>query len=591
MTACAIVQARMGSSRLPGKMLREIAGKPLIWHVIHRLRQCTGVAQIILATTDQRADDSLAAYAATLDIRVVRGPEQNVLQRFIMAVDLTDAAIILRVTGDSPLIDPLFIDRLIGALEHSGADYIGTSAPVSDCGIDPMTRAALMRLAAERADHPAAVEHVSGYFAVDPEFARRATLPVDAEDRHVEGARFSVDTPADLAFFEEIYRRLGVPAGTAEFRQVLALLRADPSLLEINTHVRQRRADEKPLSILIRCEGGHAIGLGHVVRCLAIAAELRDRFSAAVRFALGGDEAAFALVRAEAFPVDAVTATPSSHALDSVLAASPPDLVLMDLRTPFDHAEIEAIRKAGSRIAVLDDSSDRRLHADISFFPPPGAALDWAGAMGERHIGFDWTALRRQFSPPPARRTRPQKLALILAGGSDPAGIGRRFLASAARALPPSWRIGMVIGAAAVEDDALEKLARALGSRLSLHRQVSDIAALMAEADLALASFGMTAYELAAVGVPTLLLCLSEDHRLSASFLAEEGAAEIAGIAQDVNDDTLDRAVARLARDEAARATLGRKAQGLVDGRGAGRIAAALAALAISKSLPAHAAR
>lgn len=584
MTACAIVQARMGSSRFPGKMLQEIAGKPLIWHVIHRLRQCASVSQVILATSDQRADDPLAAYAATLRIGVVRGPEQNVLQRFIMALDLTDAATILRITGDAPLIDPALIDRLVSALEQSGADYIVTSAPVSDCGIDPMTRKALLRLAAERADNPAAIEHVSGYFAVDPAFARRAVLPVDGEHRLVAGARFSVDTPADLAFFQEIYRRSGVPAGEAKFIEVLNLLRADPALLDVNAHVRQRRADEKPLSILIRCDGGHAIGLGHVVRCLAIAAELRDRFSAAVRFALGGDEAAFALVRGEAFPIDAIKGTPSAEALASLVASSRPDLVLLDIRTAFDPEEIVAMRKTGCCIAVLDDASDRRLQADISFFPPSGGALDWTGAAGEHHCGFDWIPLRRQFSPPPARRTGPQKLALVLAGGSDPAGIGRRFLASAARVVPPDWRIAMVVGAAAIADPGLEELAQALGPRLSLLRQVSDMATLMAEADLALASFGMTAYELAAVGVPMLLLCLSADHRFSASFLAENGAAQLAGIVRNVTDDALDRAVARLCADDAARESLGREARRLVDGFGVRRIAGKLAEIAKSSS-------
>jgi spore coat polysaccharide biosynthesis predicted glycosyltransferase SpsG len=263
----------------------------------------------------------------------------------------------------------------------------------------------------------------------------------------------------------------------------------------------------------------------------------------------------------------------------------------MDVRTPFDQAEIDAIREAGCRLAVLDDASERRRQADVSFFPPGGAVLDWAGAMGEHHIGFDWIPLRRQFSPPPMRRTGAQKLALILAGGSDPAGIGRRFLASAARAMPASWNIAMVIGAAAAEDPGVEGLARSLGPRLTLYRQLADVAGLMAQADLALASFGMTAYELAAVGVPMLLLCLSEDHRLSAVALAEKDAAEIVGIAGAVADEALDQAVARICADECAREKLGRKARRLVDGKGVSRIAERLVAAAKAKSATADARR
>ena len=572
----------MGSSRFPGKMMREIAGKPLIWHVIHRLRQARRVTRIILATSDRPEDDALAAYAAGLVDTVVRGPEQNVLRRFVMALAHTDADLILRITGDAPLIDPGLIDRLIDALERSGADFAVTSGPGSDCGIDPITRRALLRIATERADHPAAIEHVTGYLAVDPGFASRCVVPVERENRFIEGARFSIDTPTDLAFIEAIYRRLGAPAGEAQFLDVLRLLRAEPELLAMNRHVRQRGAGEKPPAVLIRCDGGHEVGLGHVVRCLAIASALRDHFGAAVTFLLGGDAAALDLVRAEAFPViDAQSRARDVRGLAAGLAAAAPDVLLMDLRAGFDTSEIAAIRDAGCALAVLDDASDRRLHADLGFFFPPSAtALDWRGARGEACIGFEWIPLRAQFSPPPARRRTEPKLALIVAGGSDPTGIGRRWLESAARVLPHSWQIAIAIGAAAAADARLDDLVRNSGGRVAVYRQVSDMAGLMARAELSLASFGMTAYELASIGVPMLLLCLSEDHCRSAAALAEKQAARVLGLAPAVADPELDRAVAELAADAAGRDAMSRNARALVDGLGARRIAKRIAALA-----------
>ena len=376
------------------------------------------------------------------------------------------------------------------------------------------------------------------------------------------------------------FRRLYVPAGEARFLDVLALLRAHPELTAINAHVRQRQAREKPASVLIRCDGGHRIGLGHVVRCLAVATVLRDRFSAAVTFALGGDEAAFALVRAHAFAIRDIPAAGPATALLAAVKSVAPDVVLLDIRTPFDAAEFASIREAGCRLAVLDDSSARRLYADVCFFPPTGAALDWQGATGERCVGFEWIPLREQFAVPPPPARAPEPLALIAPGGSDPAGIGKRWLAAAARALPPAWRIGIVLGAATVEDAQLEGLTRQLGNRLTLYRQVSDMAALMAHADLALASFGMTAYELAALGVPMLLLCLSDEHQCSALNLQEHGAARVLGIFDKVDDDTLDRAISEICADEAVRADMSRRARQLVDGRGAYRIAERIAGLA-----------
>jgi len=578
--ACAIVQARMGSSRFPGKMLREIAGKPLIWHVIHRLQQCRTIAETILATSDQPADDPLAAYAASLGVPVVRGPEKNVLQRYAMALKLTKAEIVVRITGDSALIDPSLIDRLVDCLRQSGEDYVLCSEPASDCGIDPVTRRTLERLIDERADHPAAIEHVTGYLQVEPSFARRATLSIAGENRFVAGARLSIDTPADLAFMDAVYRRLGTPAGDANFMDVLALLRREPGLLAINRHVRQRGTAEKPASILIRCDGGHRIGLGHVVRCLAIAGALRDRGSAAVSFALGGDEAAFDLVNEQAFPIHAIRNIESELELLKALAAASPDAVLMDVRTPFNAAEIAAIRRVARGLAVLDDPGPRRLRADLVFCPPSGATLDWSSAVGERCIGFDWIPLRAQFSPPPARCLSRPPHALILGGGGDPAGIGRRLLARAMHALPADWRIEMAIGSAAAPDPGLEALARALGPRLTLHRQVTDMAGLMAEADLALAAFGMTAYELAAVGVPALLLCLTEDHRRSALALGDAGAAGILGVVEETSDQTIDREIAILCADAGRRGEMSENARRLIDGLGAARIANRIIALA-----------
>lgn len=588
MIVCAIVQARMGSSRFPGKMLRDLAGKPLIWHVIHRLRQCRTVSEIILATSDTPSDDALARYTQSLGVTVIRGPEQNVLQRFSLALQETKAEIIIRITGDSPLIDPALIDRLVARLEESKADYVATSVPVSDCGIDPVARHLLERLAVERGNHPAAIEHVTGFLTVEPEFAQRAVLNIDGEDRLIEGARFSVDTPADLAFMEALYQRLGASPGEASFHEVLRLLRAAPELLAINGHVRQRRADEKPIAVLIRCDGGHRLGLGHVVRCLAIAAALRDRFAVAVTFAMSGDEAAFALVRAQGFPLQVMNTPATVAELAAILAKAAPDLVLMDLRTPFEVAEVEAVRRAGARLAVLDDPGQRRLEADLAFFPPAGTGLDWHGAKGETHIGFDFIPLRPQFSPPPAWRPAMPPLALILAGGSDPGGIGHRWLASAARALPPTWRIGLVIGAAALEDPVRDKTAHDLGRRLTIYRDVSNMAGLMAEAEIALAAFGMTAYELAAIGVPMLLLCLSEDHYRSALTLTDHHAAKLVGIAERAEDATLDRALAVLANDAAARRGLSEAARQLIDGSGALRIAERIVARAKAQAATAQ---
>ena len=578
MTACAIIQARMGSSRFVGKMLADLAGRPVLWHVIHRLRRCAGIDGIILATSDGAGDDPLAACAGALGIGVVRGPERNVLQRFTLALAETDATVIARICGDSVLIDPWLVDRLAALLETSGGDYPRLTTPTSDCGIDVVSRRVLERIIAEKADHPVAIEHVTGYLGVDPGFGTAVELALPGQERFLPGARFSIDTPADLEFMRLLHRHLGVVAGEIDFLEAVAFLKTRPDLLAVNLHVRQRRADETPPAVVIRCDAGHALGLGHLVRCLAVAAALRDRYSAAVNFALGGDPALAAMVREQGFAVTPIPGRDPAGALAAALETVRPDALLMDVRTPDDAAEIAAIRAAGCRFAVLDDGGGRRLAADLAFYPPVGAELDWRGAQGEVCAGWDWLALRPQFSPPPPWRPLAPPRALILAGGSDPYGLRTRLLRIAAAALPEAWRITLVAGRATAADPAFDALAAGLGARLEPLRAVDDMAGLMAGATLALSPFGGAAYELAVVGVPTILLGLDADHARSAAALDRAGAAHLAGIAAEVDDETLARDIAALAADPERRARMSAAARALIDGRGAIRIAERLVA-------------
>jgi spore coat polysaccharide biosynthesis protein SpsF len=131
----AIVQARMNSTRLPGKVLRLIAGKPLLWHVVHRLRRCRTVADVAVATSTDSADDLVADFCGEQGIACIRGSEQNVLARFALAAAKTRADVVVRVTGDAPFVDPGFIDHFVTALIEQDGDYVKL-APGVRCAHD-----------------------------------------------------------------------------------------------------------------------------------------------------------------------------------------------------------------------------------------------------------------------------------------------------------------------------------------------------------------------------------------------------------------------------------------------------------------------
>ncbi len=221
MMIVAIIQARMGSARFPGKMLARLAGRPLLWHVIARMRMAVSLDDLVLATSDAPGDDILAMFAKGLGLGVVRGPEDDVLKRFAMAAEARQADVIVRINGDAPLVDPPFTDKLVTALIHEDADYVGVPAgmPCFHDGIDPMSRRILERRHEEVGSDPMAREHVTGYLKQHPGYGRLAEVEGEPALRY-QSPRLSVDVPQDLAFFEELYRRFDARPGHLDLRLV-----------------------------------------------------------------------------------------------------------------------------------------------------------------------------------------------------------------------------------------------------------------------------------------------------------------------------------------------------------------------------------
>src|SRR5258708_33467510 len=206
----AVVQARMGSSRLPGKVLMPVAGKPILWHILHRLGQCRSVDTIAVATSTDPLDDAIEQFCSETGVICVRGPLQNVLERYRLAAAKTGAQTLLRVTGDAPLIDPGLIDYLVSGM--AGADFVQFEAGAlcAHEGVDVFSRKALDWLVTHAGDDEIAREHVTSYFKRSPDQVRTVYLPAYPPlARRPE--RISVDTPEDMDFLRAVYDRLAAP--------------------------------------------------------------------------------------------------------------------------------------------------------------------------------------------------------------------------------------------------------------------------------------------------------------------------------------------------------------------------------------------
>lgn len=215
----------MGSSRLPGKVLMDIASKPLLFHIIARAQRLQSAHEIILATTTRARDKQLVSLAESMGIAVIRGPEDDVLQRFLIAMEATQADLIIRICSDAPLFDPEFIDQSVSLLKEHDADQVvlRNNIPTAYQGASAISARALRWTREVARDDPLAYEHVTAYARAHSEQLR--TIVIDPDPELVGDFHLSIDTTADLEFMRQIYQQLYVPGEIVPLKDAVRLLR------------------------------------------------------------------------------------------------------------------------------------------------------------------------------------------------------------------------------------------------------------------------------------------------------------------------------------------------------------------------------
>jgi spore coat polysaccharide biosynthesis protein SpsF len=237
----AIVQARMGSTRLPGKVMLPLLGEPILTHVMRRASRARTLDEVVVATTGLPEDDPIVALAGSEGWPVERGSEADLLERYLGAARAHDAGVIVRITSDCPLIDAAVIDRTVGAFRTGDVDYASNTLDPATyprgLDVEVIARAALERAGREDLD-PAWREHATPYLYRHPELFRMLRVPADDARDDLATHRWSVDTPEDYALVERIFEALGRDDFT--WHEALAVVEAHPSWSAINRHVVQR---------------------------------------------------------------------------------------------------------------------------------------------------------------------------------------------------------------------------------------------------------------------------------------------------------------------------------------------------------------
>ncbi|MCB1135294.1 MAG: glycosyltransferase family protein [Chlamydiia bacterium] len=235
-----IIQARMGSTRLPGKVLLPVLGRPLLSYLIERLRRVKRADSIVIATSTEEADLALVDFAVQHQIPVFRGSENDVLSRYYDAAVANEADVIVRVTADCPVIDPAVIDAAIEAYQtHPACDYLSNTQQRSyPRGMD----VEVFSLQALREAHEMAVrwperEHVTPFIYSRPDRYRIAQLK---QERNDSALRWTVDTPEDFRLIDIILSELYPEKSDFTLGDMLDLVRRQPELKTLNQHIEQK---------------------------------------------------------------------------------------------------------------------------------------------------------------------------------------------------------------------------------------------------------------------------------------------------------------------------------------------------------------
>ncbi len=247
MKTAAIVQARFGSTRLPGKILKELSGKPMLWHVVDRLSRAESADAIIIATTNLPEDDRIEIFCKENNILFYRGDSEDVLSRYFEAAESFGVENIIRITSDCPLIDPAILDSMtmkyFAERKSMQIDYMSNVLKRTfPRGLDAeiFTFETLSKAHREAASKPER-EHVTPYIYNNPVKFRLSNFE---NVKDFSFYRWTVDTQEDLELIKRIYDSLYADEKLFLFNDVLKLFNDNPGLIGINQNIKQKELGE-----------------------------------------------------------------------------------------------------------------------------------------------------------------------------------------------------------------------------------------------------------------------------------------------------------------------------------------------------------
>jgi spore coat polysaccharide biosynthesis protein SpsF (cytidylyltransferase family) len=236
----AVIQARMDSERLPGKVMKDIIGKPMLYHVIHRVKQSKQIGDVVLATSIGEQDKQLVDFAKRLGVKTFAGSEHDVLDRFLRVTEQMKVEAIVRITADCPLIEPEIIDQVVKLYKENPSDYVFIAGYPRGTGDAEVLTASSLKRSCEltRPEQQYYREHVMTFITEQPEIFSIKIAQAPEELRR-PNYRLCVDEVDDLTVVRKIYEHFA-PRVDFTLAEIIGFLDSNPEIAKINQHVQQK---------------------------------------------------------------------------------------------------------------------------------------------------------------------------------------------------------------------------------------------------------------------------------------------------------------------------------------------------------------
>jgi len=599
----AIIQARMGSTRLPGKVLMDVAGRPMLWHIIERVKRSKNVDLIVVATTDKDEDKKILKLARNCSVKAFAGSEEDVLDRYYQAANKFGAYVIVRITGDCPFITPDTIDDMVEICLSNNAEYINhhPSYITIEEGIEVVTFSALKRVK-KLATSNQHREHVTIFIRENPQlFNIGVIIPPKIFQR--DDMRLTVDNVEDLELVQKIYDLLYKENEITSLKEVVKLLEENPDLMSINAEIKMSEInqyldsekirtkildslDEKndddvivneksKKKIVFRCDASSEIGLGHVIRSLAVAKELQEKNK--IIFASAVDQTN-SYIREYDFEIFSKNDNENEETfLTRAITKLHPDVLFIDKKYSYDSAFLNELKKNNVKIMMMDNLCEGLSACDEIVFHSlhfdENLLKEYLSQEKIAHVkmGPKYIILRNEILSLKNKIERdlhnPPNI-IVTTGGSDPKGVLIKIIKWLKEINLPA-NIYLLVGHAFKFKDQLEDIKENLPDNF---RVVPYSPQEIIKADIVICTFGVTIYEMIYLQIPTICISHTVENANDSKIINEKyGVIKDMGYIDDINSGDLNIAIRNIMQEDKHQKMVER-CDNIIDGMGAKRV-------------------